>query len=347
MTGPPPAGSPPAGPPFAPSAAPPVTPPGGPPVPPQSGGRAGRRAAPATLPPRADPLTTTGSGRRLRDLAPPPPARPDLTGAGLDSRWPATRSKRWYAVLAAAGVLAVLVTCGAFSYQLVQEELAGRNAQADSGEPSATVPRDISSREVDPEPLTVKEVFPEKEIVINPDEPPYRVLTTDASKDCTVAAVDKLQALLGELDCSQVIRATFRSPTKDYLITGGVLNLATQAGAAQAYEDIKPLIEKGTGRFLGLLAGDGTESIVLSETVLFWDYRGHYLMYAVVARADGDEFSPADNRYADLVSWDIIEVHLRGTVLEARATRPNPAATGSPATGQSGGGAPGAGGSGG
>ena len=241
--------------------------------------------------------------------------------------------KSWYALVAAVGVLAVLVTCGAFSYQLVQDELAGRNAQADSGEPSATVPRDISSREVDPEPLTVEEVFPTDEIVINPEEPPYQVLKTEASKDCSVAAADQLQALLTDLDCGQVVRATFRSPTKDYLITGGVLNLATQAGAEQAYQDIKPLIEQGTGRFLGLLAGDGTESIVLSETVLFWDYRGHFLLYAVVARTDGNEFAPADNRYADLVSWDIIEVHLSGGVLEARATAPNPDATGPPASG--------------
>lgn len=230
-------------------------------------------------------------------------------------------------MVAAVGVLAVLATCGAFSYQLVQDELAGPDAQADIGEPSATVPRDIGSREVDPEPLTVEEVFPSSEIVISTEEPPYQVLETQASEDCTVATADQLQALLGELGCSQVVRATFRSPNQDYLVTGGVLNLVDQAAAERAYRDIKPLIEDGTGRFLGLLAGDGTESIVLSETVLFWDYRGHYLMYAVVARADGGEFSATDNRYADLASWDVIEVHLRDRVLEARATQPNPAVT--------------------
>jgi hypothetical protein len=102
------------------------------------------------------------------------------------------------------------------------------------------------------------------------------------------------------------------------------VNLADQTGAEQAYEDIKPLIENGTGRFLGMLAGDGTEPIVLSETVLFWDYRGHYLMYAVIARSDGEPFGNADNRFADLISWDLIEVHLRSNVLDGRATQPNP-----------------------
>lgn len=222
------------------------------------------------------------------------------------------------------GLIAVFATCGVFSYFLVQDELAGRNAQADSGEPSPTVPRDISSREVDPEPLTVEEVFPDDEIVINPAEPPYQVLSTQESEDCSVAAADELESLLKKLGCSQVVRATLRTPTEGYLVTSGIINLASAEDAAQAYDDIKPLIEEGTGRFLGLLAGEGTEAIVLSETVLFWDYRGHYLMYAVVARADGETFTPADNRYADLISWDLIEVHLRGRVLEARATQPNP-----------------------
>jgi hypothetical protein len=117
---------------------------------------------------------------------------------------------------------------------------------------------------------------------------------------------------------------THQSPTDGYLITTGIVNLADQTGAEQAYEDIKPLIENGTGRFLGMLAGDGTEPIVLSETVLFWDYRGHYLMYAVIARSDGEPFGNADNRFADLISWDLIEVHLRSNVLDGRATQPNP-----------------------
>lgn len=260
----------------------------------------------------------------------PATTRPSLPPPTVDAPH---RSRRWYLVLAGVGILAVLATCGAFSYQLVQDELTGRNAQADSGAPSATAPRDISSRRVDPEPLTVAEVFPEDEIVINSTEPPYRVLGTEESDDCGVAAADELKALLEDLGCSQVVRATLRSPTKDYLITGGMVNLKTESGAERAYEEIKPLVQDGTGRFLGLLAGDGTEPIVLSETVLFWDFRGHYLMYAVVARADGEEFSAADNRYADLVSWDIIEVHLLGEVLEARAAPQGPAATRSPATG--------------
>jgi hypothetical protein len=317
----------------------------------------GRPAGPDNAAPRGavdDPLTTTGSGRRRLDEL-----TTTTTGVGLrradgatgsltavrpaadvleGSRWrggPHTRL--WQAVVGVLGVIALLVTCGFFSWRVLQDERTGQGAQAATGAPTATAqPRDISSREVDPEPLTVDEVFGEEEIPINPADPPYRVLGTQAEKDCSVAAADALAELLDEHGCSQVVRATLRSPDKDYLITGGVFNLKTEDGALEAYEGISPLIEEGTGRFLGLLAGDGTEPIVLSSTQLGWDYRGHYLIYTVIARADGAEFAAADDREAELIIWDIAEIHLRTNVLDKRAIAPaggTPPPTGEPTGG--------------
>lgn len=241
------------------------------------------------------------------------------------------RSRRWYMVIAGVATVAVLATCGLFSYLLMQDELAGRSgAQADDSSPTEPAPRDISSREVDPEPLTVDEVFPTSEIIINPEEPPYEVLGTQDIADCSAAAADGLADLLGELDCSQVVRGTLRSPTGDYLITTGVLNLATADEADRVYDEIGELIDQGTGRFLGMVAGEGTEPIVLSQTHSGWDYRGHYLIYAVIARSDGTEFSEADNRGVDLIIWDMVEVHLRSGVLEDRATESWPGGDGQP-----------------
>lgn len=232
----------------------------------------------------------------------------------------------WQAVIAAVAAVALLATCGMFSWHLVQDELAGRNAQADIAEPSTPPLRDLSSRQVDPEPLTVDEVFPTDEIVINPDEEPYRVLGTQDSEDCTVAATDELADLLDGLGCTQVVRATLRSPTDAYLITAGIFNLESEQEAAAAYEAIHPLIEDQTGRFRGLVAGPDTEQIMISQTHLGWDYRGHFLLYAVIARSDGGEFSLADDRHADLIIWDMVEVHLRSGVLDLRAA-PDASAT--------------------
>lgn len=226
--------------------------------------------------------------------------------------------------------LVVLGACGFLSIRLVQEERDGLNSQTGPVAPSAEAqPRDISSREADPEPLTVDEVFPNDEIVINPDEPPYTVLETEESDDCATAAADALAELLDDLGCSQVVRATVRSPDEDYVITTGILNLTSEADAEGAYDNVLPLIEEGAGRFLGLLAGAGTESFVLSDTRVGVDFRGHYLLYAVIARADGNEFGAADDRHADLIFWDMIEIYLRTAILDQRAA-PAPAAEPTP-----------------
>jgi len=220
------------------------------------------------------------------------------------------------------------------AYRLVQDEL---NTQAALDQPPASTepaPRDISSREADPEPLTVEEVFPDDEVVINPAEDPYQVLGTQDEEDCTVAAADALGTLLTDYGCNQVVRGTLRSPDKDYLITGGIFNLATEADAEAAYESVKSMIDDDSGRFVGMVAGEGTEAIVLSETQVGWDYRGHYLIYVVIARADGAPFSDGDASHAQLILWDIIEVHLRENVLDGRALAPaDPAQTATPTSG--------------
>lgn len=235
-------------------------------------------------------------------------------------------------VIAGVTTLAMVAVCAVFSWQVVMDELSG-NAQAGAPETTGPPPRDITTREADPEPLTEEEVFPAEEIVINADEPPYALLGTGESEDCTVAAADELAGLIADLDCSQVIRGTLRSPDEDFLVTTGVLNLASEDAAARVYEEIDPLIEDQTGRFVGMLAGPDTEPIMISETRLGWDFRGHYLLYAVVARADGETFSADDDQYAELIIWDMVEVHLRTGVVAERATADRGASTPSPATG--------------
>jgi len=217
--------------------------------------------------------------------------------------------------------------CGLGSYLIVKDERQGANAQAAEPAPTA-VARDISTRAADPAPLTAKEVFPTSKITIPGTPEAYQVLKTQATKDCRVAADAELRKLILRLKCSQVVRATLRSPTKDYLITGGVLNLETAAGAQQARDQMQSMVDRNAGRFLGLIAGKGTEPLALSATHVGWDTRGHYVIYCVIARADGEDFAENDP-YARQILYDIVELHLRNSVLEKRATAPaSPAPTG-------------------
>lgn len=216
--------------------------------------------------------------------------------------------------------LVLLAVCGLSGYFIVADERQGRAARAVGAAPTA-LPRDISSREVDPTPLTAREVFPGDEIVINPDETPYRVLRTQENKDCGKAVAGEIGKLLKDVGCSQVVRGTLRAPNKSYLVTAGVFNLEDRTGAEWAHEKIRPLVNTEKGRFQGMVAGKETEAIALSSAQVGWHVRGHYLVYCVIARADGKAVA-ADDPYAQQILYDMIELHLRGTVLEKRATVP-------------------------
>jgi hypothetical protein len=229
-------------------------------------------------------------------------------------------------LLGALGALVLLAVCGFGSWLIVQDERKGTDARAAVAPTPTTVPRDITSRTADPKPLTTAEVFPTKAIVINPAEPPYQVLKSQAVKDCKVAAAGQIADLLAELGCSQVVRATLRSPTGDYLVTGGIFNLEDKAGSEFAREKIGPIVNNGNGRFAGMVAGKDTEPLATSSAHVGWDIRGHYLIYCVIARTDGKKFAE-DDPYAKQILFDIVEMHLRDKVLAKRATAPAGAAT--------------------
>lgn len=219
--------------------------------------------------------------------------------------------------LASLAALVLLAVCGLGSWQILRDERAGTSAHAQEPTPTA-IPRDISTRAADPAPLTVAEVFPAKEIVIAENQPTYALLGTQAQKDCKAAIDGKLTALLGGAGCSQVVRGTLRSPTKDYYLTGGIFNLASTADAKRAYDQTKTLIDARHGRFKGYVPSAATKVLALASTHLGWDYRGHYLVYCVIARVDGKDFAEGDP-FAQQILYDVIEVHLLGKVVQNRA----------------------------
>jgi hypothetical protein len=240
------------------------------------------------------------------------------------------QKRTWQWVIGGLGALVLLAVCGLGSYFIIADERQGRaGRESTDSTPPTAVPRDISSRTVDPTPLTESEVFPAEQIVINPAEPAYQVLRTQAGTDCTTAATGEINTLLTELGCDQVVRGTLRSPSGNHLVTAGVFNLADATGAEWAHQKIKPLVDGGKGRFQGLAAGEGTEAIALASAQVGWHVRGHYLVYCVIAKTDRTAIGDNDP-YARQILFDMIELHLRGNVLERRATvpvAPSPGAT--------------------
>lgn len=270
----------------------------------------------------------TGRRRRTEPSAAEPPSRRPLRATGR-RRAPKDvaehHTTRLKAGLAGLVCLVLLAVCGLGSWQILRDERAGTSALAHEARPTA-MPRDIGSRSADPKPLTVAEVFPAKQLSIAAQLPAYQVLGTQSQKNCKVATEGRMTALIDAVGCSQVIRATLRSPTKAYLVTGGVFNLASSADAKRAYELTKQLIDAKQGRFKGYVTTASTKTLALSATHLGWDYRGHFLVYCVIARADGKEFADGDPA-AQQILYDVIERHLLGKVIQKRAVKPMPSGT--------------------
>ncbi|HEX6500255.1 MAG TPA: hypothetical protein VF054_14675 [Micromonosporaceae bacterium] len=234
--------------------------------------------------------------------------------------------------LSVLAVLVLIAICGSGAYFVLVDERqgsagAGRTA-AKSPEPS---PRDISSQAKDPTPLTEKEVFPTRTIPVDPNRKPYQVVKTQLLKDCRSAATDQLVKVLADAGCTQVVRATMKSPTGAYIVTAGVFNLRDEDAALQVHDAVKPTIDAKKGRFTGFAAGSGTDVIARSATELGWDTRGHFLVYCVIARADGKTFGSADQQATRQIIADLVTSYLLGTVIENRTVPVTASATPSPA----------------
>jgi hypothetical protein len=285
--------------------------------------------------------TSGGTRRALREppggRPPGPPGRPDRgdrldreerrgrSGSGvhpravLDPVRPEHRPHRWVALLSVIAVVVVLGACGMGTWFIFKDEKNGPDS-AKSSATTAPKKRDISSRAVDPKPLTEAEVFPRNNIVAVPDEPPYVIMATKAANDCKVAATEQLATLLANAGCTEVVRATMKSPNEEYLITAGIFNLVSEKVAAQTFDGIKPIVDGQKGRFAGMSvgAGTGTDALVRAPTQLGWNYKGHFITYCVIARVDGNTFAQGDP-YPNQITYDIVETYLDNGIIDNRA----------------------------
>jgi len=219
-------------------------------------------------------------------------------------REPERAPQRLMSGLAAAIVLSI---CGLVAFFIVADE---RRVHA---EPAATAPAPwaISSREVDPEPLSLDEVFPGTDIRLQSGSEPYRVTMTHIDTDCETATTGALGELLAQHGCSQVVRAAMTAPYGGYQVTAGIFNLADEAGAARVGEQVRELVETGGGSLAAMAAGamPGAMPLSVPDSQVGWHEQGHFLVYCVITRPDAEPV-PAADRYAERITVDLIDTYL-------------------------------------
>jgi hypothetical protein len=190
-------------------------------------------------------------------------------------------------------------------------------ADAQRGSALATPPdpdRALASRTVDPEPLTLSDVFPDRREVRTPAR--YRVTVTHLDADCATATAGMLGAVLADHGCTQVARAALAAPYGDYQVTAGVFNLADAVGAREVDEQLRQLVETGDGNFATLPAsGDGVPTLQVG-----WRALGHYLLYCVITRPDG-RLVTSDDPYAARITGELVDAYLRETMVDRRLAR--------------------------
>jgi len=213
--------------------------------------------------------------------------------------------------------LIVLAIVGLSAFFILAEGLRGN--ERESAAPPGAEPG-IASREVDAEPLTQHEVFPEPTVQLATGTASYQVTMTHSDSECRSAATGELGALLRHHGCDQVIRARLTAPYGGYQVTTGIFNLADEAGAARVSDLTGMLVETGRGTF-DTLGGSVDDPLAEPLAQMGWHYRGHYLLYCVIARPDG-ELVTDDDPYAARITAELVEQYLGEQVVGGRSLNP-------------------------
>ncbi|WP_026922439.1 hypothetical protein [Glycomyces arizonensis] len=236
------------------------------------------------------------------------------------------RTRWWLVVLAVISGIAVVAACGAGAFIVLREGETSPAAQGDaatgeqesSADASSAPPEvvdPIERRATDPEPVSVAELFGSAAITPSGAAGPYEVLATEELADCSEAGLDELAELLADSGCTQTVRATLASPDGEYAATAGVLNLED----ADEAEQLRGAVEAGLeGGFAALRADGAGAELGRAPTMVGYNTYGHYLMYVVIGRADGEALEDADEAVLTVVN-DIVDVWLVDQLLPRRA----------------------------
>jgi hypothetical protein len=218
------------------------------------------------------------------------------------------------------GALILVGICGLSGFFIIADERREHSAEADR---STAANRDISSRAIDFAPLSLNEVFPAKEIRLASGPAPYTVSMTHIDTDCETATTGQLGEVLAGHGCTQVVRAGMTAPYGGYAVTAGIFNLADEAAAAHAGEQVRELVETGSGSFAAMVAGaaPGLDPRAQPLSQIGWQERGHYLLYCVISRPDRRLVEDEDP-YAQRISADLLESYLDSEIIGGRTLEP-------------------------
>ena len=222
-------------------------------------------------------------------------------------------------VLSGLAAVILLSIFGLSTFFVVADKWRGdRTDPAEA--PAAGAPWAISSRQVDPKPLSLTEIFPVSEIKMASGAAPYRISLTHIDTDCDIATVGVLGRILTDHGCSQVVRAGMTAPYGGYEVTAGVFNLAHESGTARVGGQLRALAEQRGSTFTAMSTGFAPtvdpQAGPLSQ--VSWRERGHYLMYCVITRPDGARVEPGD-QYAQRITADLLDTYLTEEKIGARA----------------------------
>ncbi|WP_113700201.1 hypothetical protein [Nonomuraea lactucae] len=233
-----------------------------------------------------------------------------------------SRGPLWF-TLGGLAVLGLLVAALVVMFKSGgSDPTAGESSRRSSAPLPSAPPGEFSyagERSTDPEPLTVKELFPSKKVSFSGRA--YEMTVTSKVKKCSDGAVGtKMQKALKDGKCTQLIRASFRDKAGKVIGTVGVANLKSSKAAtkvASAGSDsnyVKPLAGKDE---VTKLVGSG------SGGANVWMH-GHYAVMIWFQNKDGSKPDKKERKAITLVAKDITKATVY-KALDARSLTGNPA----------------------
>ncbi|WP_067486826.1 hypothetical protein [Actinomadura hibisca] len=189
-----------------------------------------------------------------------------------------------------------------------------------SAPPSPTfVPVKLKSRQTDPKPLSLGEVFGKSSFKAGGQK--YVRAGAKATKGCTGTVTGaKLVSVLKKGGCSQALRASYARTDRKLIGSVGILNLRTENAAKVARQ-----AALAKDAFLQPLPGAGsTSTLGKGEALGTAEVRGHYLVMTWVQRPDGKKIPTTAHPAVKAFAQQVIQGSNLSFALHYRETEGKP-----------------------